>query len=64
MMISNGRYKKYFWIGALTLGNIIPFCLIFSGLPVLGSVAGLLCIIGIFITQHLWVEAPQRIPLA
>ncbi|HIA35619.1 MAG TPA: hypothetical protein EYN89_02520 [Flavobacteriales bacterium] len=63
MMISSGRYKISFWIGVLILGNIIPLCLIFSGLPILASLAGLLMIIGIYVTEHIWVEAPQRIPL-
>ncbi len=27
-------------------------------------VASVLVLIGIYITEHIWVEAPQRIPLA
>ncbi len=63
IMISSGRYKNSFWFGALIIGNLIPLCLVFSGIPILLLLAGLLVIIGIYITEHIWVEAPQRIPL-
>ncbi len=65
-MIIKGRYKKQFWFGAILLGNLIPFVLLLT----MGSVAFVLPIaavvilIGIYITEHIWVEAPQRIPLS
>ena len=62
-MISIGRYKNSFWIGVITLGNTIPLCLAFSGNHHLLSTAGLLVIVGIYIAEHIWIEAPQRISL-
>lgn len=61
-MIVSGRYRIMFWIGAILLGNIIPLILLTGiiGQPALASAAVL---IGIFITEKIWIEAPQRIPL-
>ncbi|MDH3322212.1 MAG: polysulfide reductase NrfD [Flavobacteriaceae bacterium] len=64
-MITKGRYKNSFWIGTVLIGNILPLILIFfdSG-PVLLAAAAILILIGIYLTEKIWVEAPQRIPLA
>ncbi len=64
-MILNGRYKNLFWLGSIILGNILPLILI-QFLPgnISMAVAGILILTGIYITEKIWVEAPQRIPLA
>ena len=64
-MITKGRYKNLFWIGTVLFGNILPLLMIFfaPGYIVL-SVAAILILIGIYTTEKIWVEAPQRIPLA
>jgi hypothetical protein len=47
------------------IGNIIPvLILIFSGNIWFTAIAAALSLIGIYITEKIWVEAPQRIPLA
>ncbi|MFK7936373.1 MAG: 4Fe-4S dicluster domain-containing protein [Saprospiraceae bacterium] len=64
-MITKGRYATRFYAGVLLLGNIIPAILLFIGVgstPLLAT-GGLLVLIGIYLTEHIWVEAPQRIPL-
>ena len=61
-MILNGRYSSLFWIGTVLIGNIIPLVMIFAGMRTL-PIAGVLVLIGIYITVKIWVEAPQRIPL-
>ena len=65
-MILKGRYKNQFWIGTILLGNIIPLgLLIFGGFtPLIGSIAGVAMLIGIYFNNHIWVEAPQRIALS
>ncbi len=65
-MITKGRYRNQFWIGTLLVGNIIPFVLLFLGVgnPMLLAGSGLLVLIGIYFTEHIWVEAPQRIALS
>ena len=65
-MILKGRYKNKFWGGVLLIGNIIPLLLLlFMGAhSVVLAVAGLIVLIGIYMTEDIWVEAPQRIPLS
>jgi formate-dependent nitrite reductase membrane component NrfD len=61
-MIVKGRYKTRFWFGVVVFGNILPIALILAGISL--PVAGIIALIGIIITETIWVEAPQRIPLA
>lgn len=65
VMITKGRYKNLFWIGSVLLGNIVPLLLLFlfpnTYLIVFASI---FILIGIYITEKIWIEAPQRIPLA
>jgi len=65
-MILKGRYKNKFWGGVLLLGNIIPLLiLLFMGAnTTILAIAGAIVLIGIYITEDIWVEAPQRIPLS
>lgn len=67
-MIYKGHYKRLFWGGSVLLGSLVPLALIalgvFLAVPVAVAVAGILALIGILITEHAWVEAPQLIPLA
>ena len=61
-MIVSGRYKTKFWAGVVVLGNLAPLAMILLGLPVV--IAAAVALLGIIITETIWVEAPQRIPLA
>jgi formate-dependent nitrite reductase membrane component NrfD len=65
-MITKGRYKNLFWMGVLLLGNIIPLILLGLGTPgfLFAAGASICTLIGIYLTEHIWVEAPQRIPLS
>ena len=65
-MITKGRYQTKFWGGALLLGNLIPLgILFFTGVdPTMLAIAGVAILIGIYLTEDIWVEAPQRIPLS
>jgi len=64
-MILKGRYSKRFWLGTVLLGNLMPLVLLyFASTSVLLAVAGALALAGILITERIWVEAPQRIPLS
>ena len=64
-MIVKGRYSNLFWLGAMLVGNILPLALLLfaDSAPLLGA-AGLVVLLGIYFTEKIWVEAPQRIPLA
>ena len=64
-MILKGKYKSIFWLGTIILGNIIPLILIqFLPGQISIAIAGVFILIGIYITEKIWIEAPQRIPLA
>jgi len=64
-MITKGRYKNLFWVGTVIIGNILPLLLVFF-IPstLVLATAGVLILLGIYATEKIWVEAPQRIPLA
>ena len=65
-MILRGRYKNRFWWGVIGLGNLIPLLILLIGGATTSILApvGLLVLIGIYLTEDIWVEAPQRIPLS
>lgn len=65
-MIYKGDYSKLFWIGVVLLGNLIPPLLMVLGemSPASVCISALLILAGIFLNEHIWVEAPQRIPLS
>ncbi|MDH5367709.1 MAG: polysulfide reductase NrfD [Cyclobacteriaceae bacterium] len=62
-MILKGRYARLFWIGVIICANILPLVLIWVASPILIVVASVIILIGIYITEKIWIEAPQRIPL-
>ena len=63
-LIVAGPFGKHFWYGAMLLGNALPLVLIALGGPALLASASALVLVGIYITEHLWVRAPQLIPLS
>jgi len=64
-MILREEYKNKFWIGTVLLGNVIPLILLLTtGNMILMGVSGVLVLIGMYITEKIWIEGPQRIPLA
>lgn len=64
-MILQGQYKNKFWIGSVIIGNLVPlFIIYFMNDNLSAGLAGALILIGMYITEKIWIEAPQRIPLA
>ena len=64
-MILKGRYSTLFYAGVLLVGNLMPVLLLLTGegsTTMLGA-AGVCVLTGIYFTEKIWVEAPQRIPL-
>lgn len=66
--ISGGKYKNYFWWGAIGLGHIVPLVLLLlaglGGSISLGlvAVAALATIVGLYLFEYAFVMAPQEIP--
>jgi Fe-S-cluster-containing dehydrogenase component len=52
-----------FATGVLAMGHLLPLALLWSGVDASG-VAGVLALFGLLAWEHLYVQAPQRIPLA
>ncbi len=62
--IVTGSLSMHFWLGTVILGNLLPLILMwFGGDPEL-ALAGVTVLAGIYITEHVWVRAPQLIPLS
>ena len=60
-MILKGRYQMRFWLGVVAIGNFLPLALILAGVSL--PIASAIALVGIILTESIWVEAPQRIPL-
>jgi Fe-S-cluster-containing dehydrogenase component/formate-dependent nitrite reductase membrane component NrfD len=65
--IRYGRYKRYFWLGNILLGHIIPLLLIlvtafFVPNFFVVAAAGLSTLIGLYLYEYAFVMAPQEIP--
>lgn len=65
-MILKGRYRNLFWGGTLLVGNLLPLGLLVAGWgsELTLALSGVLVLAGIYMTEKIWVEAPQRIPLS
>ena len=65
-MITKGYYKNLFWGGVMIFGNILPLVLLLAmdASPMMMAVTGIITIIGIYFTEKIWIEAPQRLPLS
>ncbi|MCG3155290.1 MAG: hypothetical protein DKINENOH_01896 [bacterium] len=63
-IIVSGRFGKTFWYGVLLFGNAVPLLLLALAGTLLLPAAGMLVLIGIYLTEHVWVRAPQLIPLS
>jgi formate-dependent nitrite reductase membrane component NrfD len=66
--ITHGRYKNHFWLGSIVLGHVVPLALLLATLfgmaeaVVLGTIAALCAMIGLYLFEYAFVMAPQDIP--
>lgn len=63
-MIASGEFSNKFWFGMILIGNILPLMALLLGPPVVMAPAGILILIGLWFAEHIWVKAPQLIPLS
>ncbi len=61
--IMSGRYRFLFWGLAIGFGTVLPLGMLMAGAGLLLP-ASILFLIGVFASQHIWVRAPQQIPLS
>ena len=59
-----GNYSRLFWGLAMLSGTLVPIGLLAIVPPQWMFVAAALLLIGVFASQHIWVRAPQQIPLS
>jgi Fe-S-cluster-containing dehydrogenase component/formate-dependent nitrite reductase membrane component NrfD len=63
-MITCGVFAPLFWGGVVGAGLLLPLLLLVSGSLLLIALAALLSLAGLFLNEHIWVRAPQLIPLS
>ncbi|MEZ5345341.1 MAG: NrfD/PsrC family molybdoenzyme membrane anchor subunit [Pyrinomonadaceae bacterium] len=64
-MILKGRYSTAFWFGMILLGNFVPLVILLTAESNIAvGLSGILIFIGLGFAQHIWVKAPQEIPLS
>ena len=62
-LIKKGKYRNMFWWGTIAFGNLLPIVLLLvlqQGFILPAAIV----LIGIYISEKIWVEAPQQIPLS
>ena len=62
-LIKKGKYRNMFWWGTIVFGNLLPIVLLLvlqQGFILPAAIV----LIGIYISEKIWVEAPQQIPLS
>ncbi|MCB1023874.1 MAG: polysulfide reductase NrfD, partial [Acidobacteria bacterium] len=64
-MIIKGQFSSAFWFGMIIVGNFIPLVLLVTvdNYFAVGA-SGIMIFIGLGFAQHIWVKAPQLIPLS
>lgn len=69
-MILKGHFSSQFWFWSVLIGGVVPMALLLFGamigLPVsvILPATGVMVLIGVYVTEHIWVRAPQLIPLS
>jgi formate-dependent nitrite reductase membrane component NrfD len=63
-MILDGEFSAKFWYGMILVGNLLPLMFLLLGPDSAAGPAGVLILIGLWFAEHIWVKAPQRIPLS
>jgi Fe-S-cluster-containing dehydrogenase component/formate-dependent nitrite reductase membrane component NrfD len=65
--IKKGMFSKWFWGGTVAAGIALPVILIATGLAqfdILALLTSLLALGGLFLWEHIWVQAGQAVPLS
>lgn len=63
-IITHGALKQDFMVRSLLLGHVAPLLLLVVGLsPLSAAAAALLALSGVYVTEKIWVRAPQLVSL-
>lgn len=66
-LITRGIFRKMFWGGAVIIGLIMPLLALTSGAAeneVLAILTSFSALAGLFLWEHIWVQAGQAVPLS
>lgn len=63
-MITRGQFSPQFWLGTILIGHVLPLLMFIFGPDVVAVPAGVLVLIGLYFGEHIWVKAPQLVPLS
>ncbi len=66
-LITRGIFRKMFWGGAVIIGILVPLIGLASGAAQTGlilAVVSLFALVGLFLWEHIWVQAGQAVPLS
>ncbi len=63
-MIVRGRFARLYRWGVVAFGCCLPVLLLLPGATGLTILAGVVSLIGLYLAEHIWVRAPQLIPLS
>ncbi|HYP25561.1 MAG TPA: 4Fe-4S dicluster domain-containing protein [Blastocatellia bacterium] len=66
-LISKGIFSRWFWGGATIAGTLVPLVAVAAGLfqyEAIAIAASILALGGLFVWEHVWVQAGQAVPLS
>lgn len=63
-MITRGRYSSLYWFGVVLAGCAVPIALLMTSSVWMTALAGLIVLAGLYVAEHIWIRAPQQIPLS
>ncbi len=61
--ITRGQFRRLYWGYTVLLGCVLPVALLALTIWV-APIAGLAMLTGIYVAEHIWVRAPQEVPLS
>ncbi|MEM7262348.1 MAG: 4Fe-4S dicluster domain-containing protein [Planctomycetota bacterium] len=63
-ILSTGIRGQFLWLGVVLAGHLLPLLALTAESPGITALAAIGSLVGLVIYEHLWVDAPQRVPLA
>ena len=66
-LITRGIFRNLFWGGAVIIGLILPLLSLTSGAAeyhIAAVLTALSALAGVFLWEHIWVQAGQAVPLS
>jgi Fe-S-cluster-containing dehydrogenase component/formate-dependent nitrite reductase membrane component NrfD len=66
-LVTHRTFSRLFWIGCVSMGLAVPVLMLAAGFgqyPLLAILSSLLALTGVFLWEHIWVQAGQALPLS